>query len=370
MKTVLLWHILTLAQRLWFGTWIIVEASSLNNYNSPIEVATKTAALENEAEQIHIGEEVYERFVYFSKACGLCNCIDKKLLRENKTLDDEGCPSYLNFCSDPSQNPTYNQTRIVLVLEAEENELGTGYLAVDHEKKVIILAFRASTTAQDWQSDFETYPKEYHPVSSNEYWDLVRHGVIKECTNCKVHKGFSRFLETLGKHFLAKVQKIITNYPDYHIVSVGHSLGAALAALAGIELKLRGYRVSVITYAQPKIFNKDLKEWVDDLFNTRLLNAIAEYGSCLSSATGYIRVVHENDYVPMIPPFFHHAGLEVVISTRELPHNIQHLTYIGYNNLVTTEKAERLGMNSNLEELLHMYEHRNYFITLTGCTGF
>lgn len=151
---------------------------------------------------------------------------------------------------------------------------------------------------------------------------------------------------------------------------MGHSLGAALAALAGIELKLRGYRVSVITYAQPKIFNRDLKEWVDDLFNTRLLNAIAEYGSCLSSATGYIRVVHENDYVPMIPPFFHHAGLEVVISTRELPHNIQHLTYIGYNNLVTTEKAERLGMNSNLEELLHMYEHRNYFITLTGCTGF
>lgn len=313
---------------------------------------------------------MYDRFVYFSKACGLCNCIAGGLLLENRTFSDEGCPNYLKFCSDYYSNPSFNRTRIELVLEAEENELGTGYLAVDHAKKVIILAFRASTTKQDWFSDFEMYPTDYIPVSRDKYWELVRKGLIHECKGCQVHKGFSRFLETLGRHFLAKVQKILICYPDYHVVSVGHSLGASLAALAGIELKLRGYRVSVITYAQPKIFNKELKEWVDDLFNTRLLHAVAEYNSCLKSATGYIRIVHENDLVPMIPPLYHHAGLEVLIGVKELPHSLNTLKYVGPNNLVGTKSKSSNNLKDRLEELLHMYEHRNYFISLTGCKDF
>lgn len=319
---------------------------------------------------IEISEEVYHRFVYFSKACGLCNCIEGGVLIENRTLSEEGCPSYLDFCSNYEANPSYNRTRIELVLEAEENELGTGYLAVDHAKKVIILAFRSSSTRQDWLSDFETYPTDYTPVSKENYWELVKAGVIHECKGCQVHKGFSRFLETLGRHFLAKVQKILTCYPDYHVVSVGHSLGASLAALAGIELKLNGYRVSVITYAQPKIFNRELKEWVDELFNTRLLHAIVEYNSCLNSATGYIRIVHENDLVPKIPPLYHHAGLEVLITVKDLPHTLDTLEYKGPNNFVGTRVMSSNPAKDKLDQLLHMYEHRNYFITLTGCKGF
>ncbi|KAL3230223.1 hypothetical protein RNJ44_01586 [Nakaseomyces bracarensis] len=320
--------------------------------------------------EIGISADVYDRFVYFSKACGLCNCIEPGLLKENRTLSDEGCPTYLEFCSNYESNNSYNRTRIELVLEAEENELGTGYLAVDHAKKVIILAFRASTTKQDWFSDFETYPTDYIPVSRDDYWKLVESGAIHECIGCQVHKGFSRFLETLGRHFLAKVQKILVCYPDYHIVSVGHSLGASLAALAGIELKLRGYRVSVITYAQPKIFNRELKKWVDDLFNTRLLHAITAYYSCLKSASGYIRIVHKNDLVPKIPPLYHHAGIEILINTKELPHNLNNLQYIGPNNLIGTYTNGSNNLKDRWGELLHMYEHRNYFIALTGCQGF
>lgn len=320
--------------------------------------------------ELEFSQSIYERLVYFSKACALTSCITSNSLIEDRTLDEGGCPPQIKFCHDEEENPTVSRTRVELVLEAENGELGTGYVMVDHGRQVIIMAFRSSTTNQDWFSDFTILPTTYKPVCKNDYLRLIKKGEIKECKGCKIHRGFHKFTETLSRHFLKKMERILEKYPHFHVVIVGHSLGAAMASIAGIELRLRGYNPLVITYAPPKIFNKKMQEWVDDLFHTHSTHKrILETGE-IDFDHGYFRVVHNQDYIPMVPPFYHVAGLEIFIKKIELPHSIQDLEYLGPVELPKVKKAINSVFSGFVDEWLHTYEHRSYFIDLNGCSGF
>lgn len=176
-------------------------------------------------------------FISVKLASAMTGCITRGNLLTGKTLDT-GCPRHIQFCHDTEVNPTLSDTWIASVFLAEKGELGTGYVAIDHEKKVVICAFRSSTTREDWISDFEITPTKYKPSCYKEYKKLIKKGVIKECTDCFIHYGFSKFTKTLGKKFLRMIENILNEYPEYKIVVTGHSLGAALASITGIELKL------------------------------------------------------------------------------------------------------------------------------------
>lgn len=47
---------------------------------------------------------------------------------------------------------------------------------------------------------------------------------------------------------------------------VGHSLGGAVAALAGIEVQLRGWRPQVTTFGEPKVGNEQFVKFFDETF--------------------------------------------------------------------------------------------------------
>lgn len=324
---------------------------------------------------VKFSSEIYERLVYFSKISAMVSCISDNSLIPGKTLRDGGCPSHIAFCSNENVNPTNDKTRVELVLTAEKNELGTGAVMVDHGKKVVILAFRGSTTRQDWASDFEIYPVKYSPTSQECYQKLIEDGLIEPCRNCKIHRGFNKFSETLGDPFLETVEKIFKRYPDYHFVITGHSLGAALATISGIEFKLRGFDPVVLTYANPKMFNREMKEWVDDLFSTRKIDRCINEKGGITFSKGYFRVVHDGDYIPMVPPFYHAAGLEIFITKGDLPHQICDLEYRGSRDYYNPEDFSNEDWQvkaSSFEDgdWIHKKEHRSYFINISGCLGF
>ncbi|QLG71712.1 hypothetical protein HG535_0C00610 [Zygotorulaspora mrakii] len=319
--------------------------------------------------------KVYERLVYFSKISAVVSCISDNRLIPGKTLKNGGCPQYLAFCSDDKVNPTIDRTSVEAVLIAGKDELGTGAVIVDHGRGVVILSFRGSTTSQDWASDFEIYPVDYFPTSEEYYRKKIEDGVIKPCKSCKIHRGFNKFSKTLGDPFLEKVENIFLQHPDYRFVITGHSLGAALAIISGIEFKLRGFNPVVLTYANPKMFNKEMKEWVDELFSVKQMDRhILETGE-LSFEKGYFRVVHDRDYIPMLPPFYHSAGLEIFIRKDELPHRISDLEYKGSRDYYNPEdfadedwQTQASGFSNR--DWLHKKEHRCYFIDIAGCLGF
>ncbi|KAM3162388.1 Triacylglycerol lipase [Lachancea thermotolerans] len=333
-------------------------------------------------EDVTITKELYERLVYFSKMCALTYCITSNELNTGLSFKDGGCPSKLEFCSNKDHNPTLERTIVELVILAESGELGTGYLAVDHEKRVVVLSFRGSTTNQDWLSDFAVYPVPYMPCSKDFYDEWIESGRIRECEGCFVHRGFNVFLNTLSSQFFDRIEGIFKAFPHYSLVVTGHSLGAAVASLAGIELKLRGYEPLLLTYASPNIFNGALRAWVDDLFETKRIHDLSVEEGEVMFQKGYFRVVHDQDYITMVPPFYEPAGLEIFINNPCLPHKHEDLEYrgpsldltslqiAGENSAVSQGRGQGHWYLGPLERLLHMYEHRSYFILINTCEGF
>ncbi|CAB4255619.1 similar to Saccharomyces cerevisiae YJR107W Putative protein of unknown function [Maudiozyma barnettii] len=344
----------------------VTEMQGINIQNTNSKISMDDHDDDN---MIWIPNNTYKKIVHYSKVCGLTSCMRLNGIVQGKRLDKGGCPRHLRFCHDEDINPTASDTTIALVLEADKGELGSGFIMVDHKNRVITVVFRSSTTIQDWISDFTILPIDYSPVCSKEYKRSIEKGIIKECRNCKMHRGFHVFTKTLSRHFLRKIEGILESYPDFHVVATGHSLGAALAIMTGIELKLRGYDPLVLTYASPKIFNTEMQEWVNELFDTEEIHErIMEKGK-LNLKHGYFRVIHNDDYIPLLPPFYHTAGIEIVIEKRNLPHEPQDLDYRGPSEKANLMTSSMLG-EDYVDQLLHTYEHRSYFIDMGSCANY
>ncbi len=125
-----------------------------------------------------------------------------------------------------------------------------------------------------------------------------------------VHSGFDKSLQECLPWV---IQRLDRSRPVW---VTGHSLGGAVAELLIATLEHRGFKdVSGITFGQPKVTDA---RGVERLAHLKLL-----------------RVVHEDDPVPMLPPVFvemgeigiyHHSGPELLVRPDgKLTHLLRHL---------------------------------------------
>ena len=136
----------------WFSTVLVTACSLIVNAvadNGHVDASVRVELTNNKIaaeddnsklEGVYISKDSYEKMVYFSKICALTYCISTGRLEMDKTFFDGGCPADLDFCSNEELNPSIRRTRVELILEADEQELGTGYVAVDHEREVVMLS--------------------------------------------------------------------------------------------------------------------------------------------------------------------------------------------------------------------------------------
>ena len=89
-----------------------------------------------------------------------------------------------------------------------------------------------------------------------------------------VYKNVKKDLEDI-------LEKINSN-KDKPIIIFGHSLGAAISTISGIDLFHKNYSVVVYNYASPKIGNQSLCDIIDDSINV-------------------FRIVNTSDIVPNLP---------------------------------------------------------------------
>lgn len=285
-----------------------------------------------------------------------------------------------------------------------------GYIALSHPPfpKRVIVAFRGTYSIANTIADLSTTPAEYAPFPSEHDNDsvcattasensqeqllpqLVSHSKRSnepepaKCQNCTVHSGFMTSWRNTRCTVIPHVEQALTDYPDYQLTLVGHSLGGAVAALAALEFQARGYDPRVTTFGEPRIGNKPLNDYFDKQFNlssTDFENAI------------YRRVTHANDPVPLLPleewGYQMHAG-EIYISKSSLPpsredlhhcqgdHDINCIaggvsTNVDEDDYVEFEAADGstvkalwgIGKRYRLWELF--FSHRDYFWRLGLC---
>ena len=177
--------------------------------------------------------------------------------------------AYTNRCNDGD-----------FCITAKFDNKGTdtqGLMGVAYDNTFVI-GFRGSeeTGAADWVTDLKFIQQNY-PYAP------------KGTSGVQVHYGFTEAYTSVRDVVL----KAAKDTPHKQIVLVGHSLGGALATLAGLDIveNVPGKDVSVYTYGSPKVGDAAFA----DAYNTRVSNTY--------------RVVNDTDLVPSIPlGNYYHVG--------------------------------------------------------------
>jgi len=141
----------------------------------------------------------------------------------------------------------------------------------------------------------------------------------------------------------------MSQHPDYEVVVVGHSLGAAVATLAATDIRGKGHpSAKLYAYASPRVAN----------------SALAKY---ISAQDGNYRFSHIDDPVPKLPLLamgYVHVSPEYYISSAN-------------NAIVGAEDIEVLDGEVNFQgntgtgppSLTAFAAHNWYFEKVDGCKG-
>ena len=205
-----------------------------------------------------------------------------------------------------------------------------GFLAFDHGKHRIIVAFRGTYSIANTVVDMATIPQKYEPYPCPDgdgddddddvtddnaqtviglreaLWegtigrsfarrDPALSSPTAPCANCTVHLGFHRAWQHTRHEMLHDLRTAMASQPDYQLHLVGHSLGGAVAALAALEAQARGWHPIVTTFGEPRVGNDAFVRFLDARFG--LLVPRTDDAPALS----FRRVTHVNDPVPLLP---------------------------------------------------------------------
>jgi len=157
-----------------------------------------------------------------------------------------------------------------------------GYIA---NRKTIYVVFRGSSSALNWVEDLEI--------------KKVPYTTFAEC-NCEIHKGFYHSALAVKDMVVYSVTKLKNMLRYDTIIVTGHSYGAAVAQIIGMEFVNLGLSCQVYNFGQPRIGDDKYAVFV----NTKLTN--------------YWRFTHNKDIVPHVPPM---SGLDYIHSCGEIYEN-------------------------------------------------
>lgn len=194
------------------------------------------------------------------------------------------------YASRTFRGPTTGFKVTKVINERTEDTNGfVGYLT---SQKEIVVAFRGSTSIEDWITNLDAVRRTYTGVG---------------CSGCSVHNGFLEAQQLVAKEINAEVSRLLKLYPSYKVVVTGHSLGGAMGILQALDLLgatqpavTSGGNLRLYTYGQPRVGEVDFSAYPDALINAK--------------GGAYYRVVHDRDIVPHNPPMatrFVHSVREV-----------------------------------------------------------
>lgn len=160
----------------------------------------------------------------------------------------------------------------------------TGFVAVDHTDKLIVVSFRGSQSLDNWLTNLDF-----------EFTDT------DICNGCSAHSGFWQSWVDARDAVIPAVKVAVEQYPSYSVSITGHSLGGAIAPFAAAQLRNEGLKVALYTFGSPRIGG----------------SAVSSYIS--NQAGGNYRVTHYNDPVPRVPLLtmgYVHVSPEYYIGTK------------------------------------------------------
>ena len=176
----------------------------------------------------------------------------------------------------PANELIYNETLHDVATDVQ------GYIGIIPNMQSIYVVIRGSFSARNWIDDFEIRQ--------------IPYSTYPEC-DCKVHKGFYNSALSIRDKTIDTVKKLQTQFPLYSVVLTGHSYGASVVQMLGMELEKENIHVQIYNYGQPRIGDMKYAEFSNKM--------IPEYW----------RTTHHKDIVPHVPPMdvlsYYHSCTEI-----------------------------------------------------------
>uniref|UniRef100_K3WDS6 Fungal lipase-type domain-containing protein n=1 Tax=Globisporangium ultimum (strain ATCC 200006 / CBS 805.95 / DAOM BR144) TaxID=431595 RepID=K3WDS6_GLOUD len=113
-------------------------------------------------------------------------------------------------------------------------------LLLDHKSREIVVVVRGSASIMDFCTDLCLVNE---PFESGEG-----------------HRGMVHAAKWLANHLKDDLERLTAEYPEYQLITTGHSLGAAVAAIATMALKQNFPRVHCYAFATPASVTRNLAE--------------------------------------------------------------------------------------------------------------
>lgn len=157
-----------------------------------------------------------------------------------------------------------------------------GFVAYVPERNQVMVAFAGTDplSIKNWIDDIDTL--------------MTGYGA---CSGCEIHEGFLRTYNSVVGQVRSVVKDYTSAHPGASVTVTGHSLGAALAMIAVMDLSQQGYNVAeTYTFGLPRVGNDALRKYYETLVSDTF------------------RVTHHRDPVPHLPMEswgFHHPATEV-----------------------------------------------------------
>jgi len=217
---------------------------------------------------------------------------------------DETCPLHLDTKSYEVLSWLWHTDRPIGLMHTLRT-VPFGFIAANHAAKELVIVLRGTITTDEWRNNLITRPSTL--ISGVNDLGMVHEGFNKIFSldfqdRLQEHKSFlTRIGKTIGIYdepplerqssIKEVIRSTVINGPwirdGYRIFITGHSLGGALAMLAGFLLlsyDAPGYRpgVSICTFGAPRVGNQEFGNWFDGV--------------------EVVRYANTEDTVPTVPP--------------------------------------------------------------------
>ena len=156
------------------------------------------------------------------------------------------------------------------ITQINDEAKGTfGYIGYSSARNEIVVAFRGSVNIANWVTNLNFFKKPYPGVSG-----------------AMVHEGFYDAYQAVSPKVISTVNTLLGQHTSASIVITGHSLGAALATIAAIDIKkqvsISASKITFYSFGSPRTGNQAFTDYIFGLYPNG----------------AYQRVTHYNDVVP------------------------------------------------------------------------
>lgn len=115
------------------------------------------------------------------------------------------------------------------MLRANDYGDATGFVAVDSTNQIVVLSFRGSSDIENWEANLDFIATD-----------------VDLCDGCQAHEGFWNSWNTVADEVTSQIDTAMGDNSGFGLVVTGHSLGGALAALAGTALRNSGHTLDLV----------------------------------------------------------------------------------------------------------------------------